>query len=65
MSPAERAELLIRVDERTDKIEKWIDVHSAFHRRTGFVLASAAVTIIVAQAGMIFTLLKLASMRAV
>jgi hypothetical protein len=42
-------------------MEKWIDVHTSFHRRTGFILASAAVTIIVAQAGMIFTLLRLAA----
>lgn len=61
MTSDEKIELLIRVDERTDRFEKWVDIHSAFHRRMGFVLASTAVSIILAQAGMIFALVKVMS----
>lgn len=60
MTSEEHTSLLIRVDERTDRVVKWIDTHEAFHRRMGFTLISAAVSIILAQAGMIFALLKIA-----
>ena len=58
MTREEQAELLIRVDERTDRFEKWVDIHAAFHRRMGFALMSTAVSIILAQAGMIFALTR-------
>jgi hypothetical protein len=60
MTSEEHAELLIRVDERTDRLAAWTSTHEAFHRRMGFALISAAVSIILAQAGMIFALLKIA-----
>jgi len=58
MTQEEQVELLVRVDEKTDRFEKWVDTHAAFHRRMGFVLVSAAISVIIAQAGMIFALIR-------
>jgi len=61
MTHQEKVELLVRLDERTDRLMKWTDSHKKFHRSMGFALISAAVTIVVAQGGMIFALLRIMS----
>jgi hypothetical protein len=60
MTSVERSELLIRVDERTARLEKWTSNHMEHHRRLFLAFVSAAISIILAQAGMIFALLRIA-----
>lgn len=58
MTENEKVELLIRVDERTDRQEKWIDAHAKHHQNLTRAFVSTAVSIVVVQAGMIFALLR-------
>ncbi len=57
---SEKPELLIRVDERTERLEKWVEMHTSHHSRLSMAFVSTAISIILAQAGMIFALIKLA-----
>jgi type IV secretory pathway component VirB8 len=59
MTPAARTELLIRVDERTERIETWAKDHMEHHRRLFLSFIAATVSIVLAQAGVIFTLLQI------
>ena len=58
MTEEQKSELLIRVDERTERQEKWIDDHAQHHQRLTFAFISTAVSIVLAQAGMIFAMLR-------
>jgi len=48
MSPDERDELLIRLDERTERLEKWTTMHVALHTRLSAAFISAAVSTVLA-----------------
>jgi hypothetical protein len=50
MSPAERDELLIRVDERTLRQEGWTKTHVELHTRLSLAFIGAVVSTILALA---------------
>lgn len=50
MTSIERAELLVRVDERTEKIEKWSENHMAHHQKLFGFFVTACISVILAQA---------------
>lgn len=59
MTSVERTELLIRVDERTERLEVWSQNHMEHHRRLFLSFIAATVSIVLAQAGMIFALIQI------
>jgi len=58
MMEDQQVELLVRVDERSERHDKWIDDHAAHHQRLTFVFTTTAVSIVLAQGGMILALLR-------
>lgn len=54
----ETPELLIRVDERVEQHDKWMDAHMAHHSKLSWAFVSTAVSVILTQGGMIFALLR-------
>ena len=50
MTHEEKVELLIRVDERVEKIERWCSNHMAHHQRLLYAFIGAAVSVILAEA---------------
>jgi len=53
MTHEEKIELLIRVDERVERIETWCSNHMAHHQRLLYAFIGAAMSIILAEATMI------------
>jgi hypothetical protein len=51
-------EMLIRVDERTARLEKWTVTHVELHTRLSLAFAGAVVSMVVALATTVVSLLR-------
>ena len=63
MTHEEKVELLIRVDERTARMEKWCVEHAAHHQKIFYALLSAIIGVIVTGATTLIELLSKSSGR--
>jgi hypothetical protein len=58
MTPQERDELLIRLDERTARLERWTATHVELHTRLSMAFISAVVSTALALGATVVSLLK-------
>jgi len=49
MSPQERSDLLVRVDERTAKLETWSSEHMAHHQKILGYFITACISVVLAE----------------
>lgn len=61
MTPAERDELLIRLDERTERLEEWTTGHVSLHTRLATAFISAVVSTVLALGTTVTSLIILLS----
>lgn len=57
MTREERDELLIRVDERTARLEEWCNDHQTHHRRLLYSFITATISVFLAGAAAVIDLL--------
>lgn len=57
MTNEERDALLMRVDERTARMEKWTETHMALHTKLYFAFVASTVSIIIALGTAVVNLL--------
>lgn len=58
MTHAERDELLVRLDERTERLEKWTVTHVELHTRLSTAFISAVVSTFLALGTVVVSLLR-------
>lgn len=58
MTPAERDELLVRLDERTERLEKWTTAHVELHTRLAMAFVSAVVSTFLALGTVVISILR-------
>jgi len=63
MTQEERDELLIRLDERTERLEKWTETHVALHARLTTAFISAVVSTVMALGTTVVSLIVLVARK--